>query len=46
MHYPTSAPPQIATEMAPGRLFFSSTDATMRDVAIVVSGVDGAPFLF
>lgn len=43
--WPTSAPPQNAVKMALGKLFFSSTPATILVMAIVISGVVGAPFL-
>ena len=41
---PTSAPPQIMLQMAPGRLLSSKTLATILLVAMLQSGVDGAPF--
>lgn len=43
---PISAPPHMAVKMAPGKLFFSKTSATSLVIAIVISGVVGAPFLW
>nr|GME15769.1 Uncharacterised protein [Ipomoea batatas] len=40
-----SAPPQKAVKIAPGKLFFSNTPATIFVIAIVTNGVVGAPFL-
>ncbi len=44
MALPTSAPPQTKLHTAVGRLLFSSTFVTILVVAILHSGVDGAPF--
>jgi hypothetical protein len=43
--WPISVPPQKAVKIAPGKLFFSNTLATILVMAIVISGVVGAPFL-
>jgi hypothetical protein len=43
--WPISVPPQKAVKIAPGKLFFSNTLATILVIAIVISGVVGAPFL-
>lgn len=45
MAWPTSAPPQNAVKIAPGKLFFSKTPAISFVIAIVANGVVGAPFL-
>ena len=44
MARPTSVPPWQRAEMAPGRLFLSSTSATTLVMATEVRGVVGAPF--
>jgi hypothetical protein len=43
--WPISVPPQKDVKIAPGKLFFSNTLATIFVIAIVISGVVGAPFL-
>lgn len=43
--WPISAPPQKEVKIAPGKLFFSRTPATIFVIAIVIKGVVGAPFL-
>lgn len=44
--WPISAPPQNDVKIAPGKLFFSRTPATISVIAIVTNGVVGAPFLW
>jgi hypothetical protein len=45
MASPISAPPHTQVKIAPGSPFLSKTSAMSRVVAMLIKGVDGAPFL-